>query len=189
MATKNKIIQMIAAIKTIYSYYAKETDVEMLVNTWNVLLRDYPDNAVEVAFYKCLQTCKMPPTPADVIEQIKSMQEANEPTEEELWNSFTMALHNTESELHYINFPYFGETPDHARQRITKIWENLPEKVKQYIGSKGELMRIARTYTDEELKFERNRFFKTMPTIQKRIEYKEMRMALDSGNKMMLEGE
>ena len=51
MASQNKIIQMIAAIKTIYSYYAKETDVEMLLKTWTMLLKDYPDNAVEVALY------------------------------------------------------------------------------------------------------------------------------------------
>ena len=77
MASQNKIIEMIAAIKTIYSYYAKDTDVQMLVKTWAVLLKNYPDDAVEVAFYKCLQTCKMPPTPADVIEKLSDLIDVN----------------------------------------------------------------------------------------------------------------
>ena len=70
MASKNKIIEMIASIKTIYPYYAKDTDVEMLVQTWTVLLKDYSDQEIQAAFYKALQTCKMPPTPADIIEKI-----------------------------------------------------------------------------------------------------------------------
>jgi hypothetical protein len=44
-------------------------------------------------------------------------------------------------------------------------------------------MRIAE-YTDDELKFEKNRFMKTMPTIQKRQEYAE----LITGNNLMIEG-
>ena len=46
MATEKKIAELIAAIKTIYPYYANETDVETLVNTWNLLLKDYSDNLV-----------------------------------------------------------------------------------------------------------------------------------------------
>lgn len=42
MATKKKIIEMIASVKTIYPYYAKDTDVPTLVNTWALLLREYP---------------------------------------------------------------------------------------------------------------------------------------------------
>ena len=84
MASQNKITEIIAAIKTIYPYYAKDADVSVLVKLWNSLLREFPDEVVEVAFYKCLQTCKMPPTPAEVLENIKAMQEATEPTDEEL---------------------------------------------------------------------------------------------------------
>ena len=85
MATKNKITEMIAAVKTIYPYYAKDADVATLVKTWAVLLKDYPDDAVSVAFYKALQTCKMPPTPADVIENLDEMAKAMGQTDEELW--------------------------------------------------------------------------------------------------------
>ena len=38
MASKKAIIELLGSIKTIYSYYAKDADLELLINTWNVLL-------------------------------------------------------------------------------------------------------------------------------------------------------
>ena len=187
MATQKKIIEMIGAVKTIYPYYAKETDVQTLVKTWTLLLKDYPDKAVDVAFFKCLQTCKMPPTPADVIEQLNSMLEATEATDEELWNEYTKALNKVEKQLGYLQYPLFGETPDDAHKRIEAVWEGLPEKVQYFIGSKGELMRMARNYTADDLKYEKNRFLKTMPQMKKRAEYNKI-AALIGGDLKLIEG-
>lgn len=181
MASKNKIIEMIASIKTIYPYYAKETDVEMLVRTWTVLLKDYPDNVIEAAFYKCLQTCKMPPTPADVIEKIEAMIAVSEPSDEELWHEFMVALKKTSTEVYRIQYPVHGE--DH-RQNIQNIWDNLSEKIKLYLGSKGELIRMARFSTDEELKFEKTRFLKTMPSLKQKTDF----VALAVKYNLMIEG-
>lgn len=180
MATQNKITEIIAAIKTIYPYYAKDTDVAVLVKTWTLLLKDYPDKAVDVAFYKCLQTCKMPPTPADVIERLNAIQEATEQTDEELWSKFTKAIKNTDRQIGYIQYPLFGETSEDARKRIQAIWDALPERLKQYVGSKGELMRIARTFSDEELKFEKTRFMKSMPQIKDRADTQSLLLLLDN---------
>lgn len=181
MATQNKIIEMIASIKTIYPYYAKETDVEMLVKTWTVLLKEYPDNVIEAAFYKCLQTCKMPPTPADIIEKIESMLAVNEPSEEELWAELTAALRVVDREIYYLQYPMANTN---HRQNIQDAWDKLSEKIKLYLGSKGELIRLAQTYSDDDLKFEKNRFFKTLPTIKTRTEY----IALVKKNNLMIEG-
>jgi hypothetical protein len=186
MASQNKIIEMIAAIKTIYSYYAKDTDVQMLVKTWTVLLKNYPDDAVEVAFYKCLQTCKMPPTPADVIEKLDEMMKADEPTHEELWNTFTKTLRKSSALVYRFSFNAVqanGKTEgQNAREEFNALWNALPEALKQYLGGSGELIRLSRA-SDEELKFERTRFFKTMPTIEKRQATKELRLSLEDNTK------
>lgn len=187
MASQNKIIEMIGAVKTIYPYYAKEADVQTLVKTWTLLLRDYPDNAVGVAFLKCLQTCKMPPTPADVIEQLNSMVDALEPTDEELWSVLTRAVYKVSNELSYLQYPLYGETPDDAHRRIETIYKGLPERVRQYVGSKGELMNIARNYSDNDLKFEKTRFLKTMPMIKKKVEYNQLALRL-GGDLKQIEG-
>lgn len=179
---------MIGAVKTIYPYYAKETDVQLLVKTWTLLLKDYPDKAVDVAFLKCLQTCKMPPTPADVVEQLNSMLEATEESTEELWSVYTKALDKVRPEVSengYIKCPLFGQTSADAHKRIEAVYEGLPEALKSYIGSKGELMRMARDYTDNDLKFEKQRFLKTIPTMKKRAEYNKIAALIESDLKMI----
>ena len=189
MATQKKIIEMIGSVKTIYPYYAKDTDVQLLVKTWTLLLKDYPDKAVDVAFFKCLQTCKMPPTPADVIEQLNSMIDSFEPTDEELWSEYTRALNKTEREVYYFRFNAVeanGRTQgDNAKMRVQELWDNLPERLKQYIGSKGELIRIARDYTDDDMKYEKNRFFKMMPAMKKREEAAKIVLLLGKELKMI----
>ena len=188
MATQKKIIEMIGAVKTIYPYYAKETDVQTLVKTWTLLLKDYPDKAVDVAFFKCLQTCKMPPTPADVIEQLNSMLEATETTTEEMWSIYTKALNKVlpeVSENGYLKCPLFGQTAADAHKRIEAVWNGLPERLRYYIGSKGELMRMARDYTDNDLKFEKQRFLKTMPQMKKRAEYNKIAALIGSDLKQI----
>ena len=186
MASQKKIIEMIGSVKTIYPYYAKDTDVETLVRTWTLLLKDYPDKAVDVAFYKCLQTCKMPPTPADVIEQLNSLIEAVETSDEELWSEYTIALRKVYKQMGYIQYPLFGETSADAHKRIDAIYQALPERLRHYVGSKGELMRMARDYSDEDLKYERNRFFKMMPAMKKREEAAKIVLLLGN-DKLLIE--
>lgn len=188
MASQKKIIEMIMSIKAIYPYYAKDTDVELTVKTWTILLKNIPDDVTEIAFLKALQSCKMPPTPADVLEEVQNLRKANEPSDEELWGVFIKVLPKV-SELRYM-FRFTAIQPngktqgDNARDKVEKIWQDLPDKLRQYVGSKGELMRIAE-YTDDELKYEKNRFMKTMPVIQKRQEYAE----LMSANNLMIGAE
>jgi hypothetical protein len=181
MASKKVIVEMITGIKAIYPYYAKETDVKLLVNMWASTLEEFPDDIVMTAYRKALQTCKMPPTPADVIENIKLIARANEPTDEELWAVFTKALRETSRQMYYINYPM--PNTDH-RQKIEDVWNSLPDKVKQYIGSKGEMMRLSQ-YDDNSLMFEKKNFLKTMPTIQTRIE--SSGLLLGGNNKLLID--
>lgn len=185
MASQKKIIEMIGSIKTIYPYYAKDTDVELLVKTWTVLLKDYPDKAVDVAFYKCLQTCKMPPTPADVIEQLNSMIETTEQSPEELWTKLLKTFDKVKGYAYQLMTGCYqiGVNP-HAEMQ--KIWDNLDEELQQYIGSKGELMRMSRFYTDEDLKFEKNKFLKQIPVIRKRKDTAKMVLLLGD-EKLLIE--
>lgn len=195
MASQKKIIEMIGAIKTIYSYYAKETDVRLLVDTWSMLLQNYDDEVVGRAFYKCLQTCKTPPTPADVIEQITSMQRVLQPSDEELWSVYTNALRDTCEQIRRFGYTYIDSTGisqgDQARQKVEEIWNGLDGKIKSYLGSKGELMRNASAWGEDGNAFctwEKPRFMKQMPIMEKRQEYSGL-MLEGGSNKFLLKGE
>lgn len=185
MASINKITEVIAAIKTIYPYYAKDADVQTLVKTWNVLLKDYSDEDVTTALYMCLQTCKMPPTPADLIERLTSLKASLEPSDEELWNDLTAALRKADWYISRFAGTFREDNGltqgQNARRGFEKLWEGLPERIRMYLGGKGEFQRLAQNRDDEELKFERNRFLKTMPTVKKRHEYQQMHLAIEAG--------
>lgn len=168
MATINKITEVIAVIKSVYPYYAKDNNVKILAKTWELLLNDYPDEAVDKAIIQCLKICKMPPTPADVIEQLNGMFETSD---EQLWNEYIQALNSVENQIYYFQFTGIEENGksqgENAREKVNQIWQDLPERIKDYIGGKSELIRMANAYNEEELKFEKTRFLKSMPKIKK----------------------
>lgn len=193
MATTDKIIEIIGAIKTIFPYYSKDISdmqMDMLINTWKTLLKNYPDDVVEVGFYKSLQICKTPPTPADVIEQINALVEAYEPSNEELWGVYEKALRDTWQQMQMFSYTYIDSMGisqgQQARNKVEAIWAGLPEKIKLHIASKGELMRLAREYNfnDDFGTFEKQRFIKAMPIMKKRQEYSGL--MLDGGNNRLL---
>ena len=190
MASQKKIVEMITAIKTIYSYYAKDCDIELLVQTWGVLLRDYKDDVVDIAFYNAMQSCKVPPTPADIIERVKEMQKASEPTPESLWNELRAAIKETQKQMYYFRFNYIDNSGisqgDRARKKVDDVWNALNEKLKSYLSSKEEMIAIARN-DEDDLKYEKSRFLKTLPIIEKRIEDKKQFERLFTVNNNLLE--
>lgn len=192
LASQKKIIECIGAIKTIYSYYAKDTDVKLLVQTWAMLLADYSDEVVERAFFTALKRCKVPPTPADIIEIIAEAQKSLEPSDEELWSLYHDALRQVLRLTGYFGYTYIDETGlsqgEQARRKVSAIWDGLPEKIKTYLADEGELIRRARELNFTEISFEKTRFFKTMPIVSKRLEHSNLFLT-DSGNNMLMIGE
>lgn len=174
MASMKKIIEIIAMIKTVYPYYSKDADVKVLSKTWDLLLKNYPDEVVDVALIKCLQICKQPPTPADIIEQIDMIYTVNQASEEELWLIYRNAIQLTAKYVYRIKYPVFGEDPF---KEIEKIWNGLPAEIKRYLGSLSELKRISGSL-EEELTFEKTRFMKAVPTMRKREEYAQLSEAI-----------
>lgn len=189
MASQNKVIEIIAGIKTLYPYYAKDTNKQVLVKMWIALLQDYTDEMVDKAFYKCLQVCKMPPTPADIIEQIERINKAGQKSEFELWDVYSKALRETRRQMYCFNYTYIDETGvsqgEQARQKVDKLWNELPEELKMYISSKGELMRLALNNSDDDMKFEKQRFMKTLPTLTQRIEDRKLLLDITNNAKLL----
>lgn len=193
MASQNKIVEIIFGIKTIYPYYAKETDVESLVKTWGMLLRDVPDEAADAAFYAALRVCKVPPTPADLLEQIRAMNEACEPSPEELWVVYHRALREAMRLIPQFAYTYVDESGlsqgQQARNKVDALWEGLPDTVKRYLSSRGEFIRQAQQMavsSEDDAGWEKQRFIKSVPAMRKRAEYSGM--MLEGGQQTNLLG-
>lgn len=191
MVSKEKIVEIIASIKTIYPYYAKDGNMKLTASVWERVLQNYNDEEVGAAFYSCLQSCKVPPTPADIIERINGARKALEPSNEQLWGVYYDALVRTLDLMAQFSYTFVESDGisqgQKARNKVDKLYEGLPEKIKEYLGSKGELMRIARSINTQDASFEKARFLKTMPSVEKS---QEARNLLGGGNaRFLLDGE
>lgn len=190
MASAKKIGEIIASIKAIYPYYAKDTDVDVLAKTWMLLLKDVPDEVVRIAIIKCLQICKTPPTPADVLEQVREIASVNERTDEEIWVELVKALRKASDYIYCFNHTFIesnGKTQgDNARDKFQKLWDNLSPEIKTYLGGTSELRRLTK-YNDEEMMFEKKQFLKTLPGIRKKQEYTELSLLLSGSTNPLLE--
>lgn len=170
--TKKDVISMIGLIKVNYPYAYKDVskeEMQMLQETWFRSFSKYPKEVVGLAFQKALETCKMPPTIADLIEHIQSLQEALEPTESELWSELLTALHLGARELYYTKYPIWenGQPIDH-NVRFENIYNNLSPLLKNYCGDIAGFQRMT-SLNDEQLTFEKGRFLKTLPTLKSRV--------------------
>ena len=188
MASAKKIGEIIASIKAIYPYYAKDTDVDVLARTWMMLLREVPDELMSEAIYKCLQICKTPPTPADVLEQVQNMISENEPSAEELWVTLTSAVRRAANYICDFGYTFReanGKTQGEiAREKFQKVWDELPEKLKAYLGGTSELRRLA-GFDEDEMYYEKKQFLKSVKEISKRREFSPLGL-LSGENKYLL---
>ena len=181
MASERKIMEILTLISTIYSNFARgksEKEMNVLLNTWGKLLKNYSDNEVEFALEEALSTCQFAPTPADIIENIKKARKSLSPSDEELWSIYENALRKTCDQVGRFTYTIResnGLTQgQNARNRVDKIFEELPPKVKAYVSSKGELINQAIQWGEKPdfSHFEKPRFMKAMPNIEEQIEYR-----------------
>ncbi len=178
MASKKTIIKAIGAIKTVYNYFGKEADIELLVDTWHSLLANYTDKEVDKGLYMALRVCKFAPVPADIIEQIEGLRNIEKPCEAELWTQYHKALkevlfYSYRLEYNYIDYTGLSQG-EQARRKIAEIWEGLPQEIQIFVGDKDELLANARALNHSDISFERNRFSKTFPILQKRVIDKQL---------------
>ena len=172
MATINTVKNMIAAIKHIYPYYAKDIDISYTISLWEMTLSDYDDEITNTAFLKALKTCKQPPTPADVIENITAIYNANLATAEELWSIARQSLPKVRTFLSEFGCRVYGD-PIHPQEKIEKVWNTLPYEIKKHFGTVEELKSIAR-YSEEELRYEKSKFLKNITQIRANQDYQKL---------------
>lgn len=189
MASKKTIIKAIGAIKTIYNYFGKDTDIELLVNTWSALLYNYTDEEVDRGVFMALRVCKYAPVPADIIEQIETFRNKDKPSETELWAQLQKALKEVLYYSYRLDYNYIDNSGlsqgEQARLRINQIWTELPEELKIYIGDKSELISSAKALNYSEGSYERARFSKVFPLLEKRVEQRALFLSISEDFKTL----
>ena len=167
MATKKNMAVIIATIKSIYPYYAKDTNIEVLAKTWLLLLQEYDDKIINNALILCMKECETPPTPAHIIKKIEEMQPKK--TNTELWAELVAALNKIDGLLD--GWQYLGaEKQKINRQKCKGIYNALPQELKDYVGSYSEMVRMAQNLDNKNLQIAKSQFLKLMPDIRKESE-------------------
>ena len=174
--TKKDVFDMVGFIKANYSYAYKDVNDDLLkimMRTWFNSLSKYSKEVVEVSFMKAIEVCKMPPTLADIIQNIKRIENANEPTDTELWQELVDCVYKANDCIYYFQFQMVednGKTQsENAKERFNKLWEEMPQILKDYCGNKTGLFDL----TQVDLEFEKSRFLKQIQTLRQRQEIKQ----------------
>lgn len=183
MASINKITEILAAIKTLFPYYGQEINVKYAVKLWNGVLSPYDDKEVDLALISCLQHCKHPPAPADMVEAIEEIKSSLRPNIEECWSNYTAAVDKASRLVTCFNYTALDlnglSQGDNARNKCNELWESLDEEIRLYLGSYGEFMRRAyESAMGENMKYERDKFLKYMPEIRKTVSARQNLTAL-----------
>lgn len=177
--TRKDVAGMVGLIKANYTYAYKDVtkeDMLMLIESWFTSLSRYDKAVINIAFQRAIESCKMPPTLADILQQVETIKRATEPTEAELWDTLNSTLRKVSGCVYRFGFNAVesnGLTQGaNARNECARIWESLPQILKDYCGSENGLINLSRLGGDE-LSFEKGRFLKVLPTLKTRIEIKE----------------
>lgn len=188
---KKDIIGMIAMMKCNYPYAYKDQpkdETNMLINTWLAIFKKYPKEVVQSAFYKALETCKMPPTIADITEIINSYEEAVEESENDIWSDLERATRKCRGYTYHGMQPHYycGEWIN-PMEKIGEVFNSLHPIAKEFCGSVESFAALIKLDT---LDFEKARFLKMLPTLKKRVkvrsEVNPSILALVSENKAIL---
>ena len=90
-----------------------------------------------------------------------------------MWFQLQKALKKVLYYSHRLEYNYIDASGisqgEQARRAIANVWESMPEELKIYIGDKQELVSAARALNYSDSSYERTRFSKTFPILQKRV--------------------
>lgn len=182
--TKQDVVSMVGVIKANYDNAFRNSTKETLlamVEQWYKSLVVYDKEIVGVALQRVLEECEYTPNLAHIMKQIKIIKEATEPTDAEYWVQLTDTLRRVARCVYRFRFNAIEENGltqgENAKNEVKRIWEQLPQILKDYCGSENGLINLSKMDQDE-MTFEKGRFIKMLPTLKTRIEVKQ---TIDAG--------
>lgn len=172
--TRKDIVAMVGMIKANYTYAYKDVtkpELSAMVEFWFTSLAKYEKEVVNVAFQRAVESCTFPPTLADIIQNVKAIKAAAEPTDEDCWEELVRVLPRVGRVAYFGTRQYW----DNGRlvypaEELQKIYDGLPPILKAYVGGVSELVSLAK---QETLEYEKGRFLKALPTLKQRDEIKQ----------------
>ncbi len=131
--TNKEIAMIFDQLKFIYPSYLgrlSETEMAGLTDAWAVFFTDDDPATFLTALKTCALTCKFFPSIAEVREQIVTLTQPEQPTEQEAWGLVRKVL-------------------SYGYSDTNRAWDDLPPEIQRAVGSKTVLRDWALTDTDQ----------------------------------------
>ena len=169
---KSNVVSYIAFLRLNYgekSYNYNEEDLEKLTQYWYTQLKPYPKEIVDKAIINCVNTCKIPPTIAHILEIIRNMEESMQKSGIELWTELEDVFYDVANNAskYYYSDGYL------SMEKNREIYNNLSPELKTYVKNCGQLVALA-TAEQKTRDIEKGRFMNNLPEIRKRAKFQEM---------------
>lgn len=131
------------------------------VALWSAALKDVPPQAGFKAMLQAFTVCRFPVTLADLMDQLRSMQTACQPTAGEAWHQLLAAARqaaNTAYEYSFtIRTPEGITQGEAARRRNRTRWEQLHPAAQKWLGSLSGLIHLGQM-DEYALSYQRREF-------------------------------
>lgn len=163
--TKNDVIKIIELIRVNYdnAYSGLSPDeTKLLIDFWYESLKKYPRDVVNECVKNAISSCEYAPRLANIVKEIRRIQEASAATNEQLWAELEGVLTKVYQISRYLSYPQYSEW---TNAELNKIYDDLSDEIKLFVVNRSTLVEIS-AMTDENLQFERARFFKQMPILR-----------------------
>lgn len=185
--TKKNVIEIIELIRVNYdNAYSglSEDEVKLLIDFWYDSLKKYPKELVNSAVKNAISTCEYAPRLANIISEIRKIQSADTPSNEQLWAELEGVLDKVYQISRYLPYSQYSQW---TNTELNKIYDGLSDELKLFIVNRSTLVDVSEM-TAENLQYERARFFKQMPTLRQHyydsLESKDFLLLANNGEEL-----
>lgn len=153
--------------------YQTSSDGErkLLIASWYEILKEYPKEVCDQAVTNALKKAKFAPRIGDIVQEADAIMNAGAKSDEELWAELMQCLPKVYDVSRYLKYEQYFKN---ASRKLNDIYEKLSPELKLYVVNVSTLIEISEL-TEDNLRFEKARFFRQMPDLRR--EHGTTRMA------------
>lgn len=165
--TIDDIVKYIVKIKLNFeNAYVTANDFErqLLAESWYEALCEYPKEICDQAVNNALKNAKFAPRLGNITEEIENILNAGAKSDEELWAELINSLPKVYEISRYCTYAQHYKW---ANERLVEIFNSLDKMLQTYVVNTSTLIELSEM-SEENLKFEKARFFKQTPNLRRR---------------------
>lgn len=141
---------------------SSENERLLLIASWYEILREYPKEVCDLAVTNALRRAKFAPRIGDIVEEAERIIHATDKSDEQLWAELMQVLPSAYEISRYLRYPQYFKN---AAKKLNDMYAALSPDLRLYVVNVSTLIELSEL-TSDSLSYEKNRFFRQMPTLR-----------------------